>query len=150
MRSLWERFFYNEIRFMRFFLHIPKKSSKFAAANYGQLKIQDMEFKYAPMFQLGKDETEYYLLTKDFVSVSEFEGHEILKVAPEGLTLMAQQAFHDPGERQRGKLRLYAREKTYPPRPPKQPYARQDFRSYRTRLCQHVPEAKAYRQGALL
>ena len=54
-----------------------------------------MEFKYAPMFQLGKDETEYYLLTKDYVSVSEFEGHEILKVAPEALTLMAQQAFHD-------------------------------------------------------
>ena len=41
-----------------------------------------MEFKYAPMFQLGKDETEYYLLTKDYVSVSEFEGHEILKVQP--------------------------------------------------------------------
>ena len=54
-----------------------------------------MEFKYAPMFQLGKDETEYYLLTKDYVSVGEFEGHEILKVQPEGLTLMAQQAFHD-------------------------------------------------------
>ena len=54
-----------------------------------------MEFKYAPMFQLGKDETEYYLLTKDHVSVSEFEGHEILKVEPEALTLMAQQAFHD-------------------------------------------------------
>ena len=44
------------------------------------------EFKYAPMFQLGKDETEYYLLTKDYVSVSEFEGHEILKVATEALT----------------------------------------------------------------
>ena len=54
-----------------------------------------MEFKYAPMFQLGKDETEYYLLTKDYVSVSQFEGHEILKVQPEALTLMAQQAFHD-------------------------------------------------------
>ena len=54
-----------------------------------------MEFKYAPMFQLGKDETEYYLLTKDYVSVGEFEGHEMLKVEPEGLTLMAQQAFHD-------------------------------------------------------
>ena len=54
-----------------------------------------MEFKYAPMFQLGKDETEYYLLTKDYVSVGEFEGHEILKVQPEALTLMAQQAFHD-------------------------------------------------------
>ena len=37
-------------------------------------------FKYAPMFQLGKDETEYYLLTKDYVSVSEFEGKPILKV----------------------------------------------------------------------
>ena len=54
-----------------------------------------MEFKYAPMFQLGKDETEYYLLTKDYVSVSEFEGRPILKVQPEALTLMAQQAFHD-------------------------------------------------------
>ena len=54
-----------------------------------------MEFKYAPMFQLGKDETEYYLLTKDYVSVSQFEGQPILKVEPEALTLMAQQAFHD-------------------------------------------------------
>ena len=52
-------------------------------------------YQYEPMFQLGKDETEYYLLTKDYVSVGNFEGHEILKVQPEGLTLMAQQAFHD-------------------------------------------------------
>ncbi len=29
-------------------------------------------FKYAPMFQLGKDDTEYYLLTKEGVSVGEF------------------------------------------------------------------------------
>ena len=36
-------------------------------------------FKYAPMFQLGKDETEYYLLTKDYVSVSEFEGKRFTK-----------------------------------------------------------------------
>ena len=36
-------------------------------------------FKYAPMFQLGKDETEYYLLTRDGVSVSQFEGKEIVK-----------------------------------------------------------------------
>ena len=47
------------------------------------------------MFQVGKDETEYYLLTKDYVSVGEFEGHPMLKVEAEGLTLMAQQAFHD-------------------------------------------------------
>lgn len=54
-----------------------------------------MDFHYEPMFQLGKDETEYYLLTKDYVSVSEFEGKPILKVAKEGLTLMANQAFKD-------------------------------------------------------
>ena len=52
-------------------------------------------FKYAPMFQLGKDETEYYLLTKDYVSVSEFEGKPILKVQKEGLTKMANAAFRD-------------------------------------------------------
>ena len=53
------------------------------------------EFKYAPMFQLGKDTTEYYLLTKDHVSVGEFEGHPILKVEAEGITKMINQAFRD-------------------------------------------------------
>ncbi len=53
------------------------------------------EFKYAPMFQMGKDETKYRLLTKEGVSVSEFEGHKMLKVTPEALTLLAQQCFHD-------------------------------------------------------
>jgi len=56
---------------------------------------QTPEFKYAPMFQLGKDETEYYLLTKDHVSVSEFEGKPMLKVAPEGLTTLIRHAFRD-------------------------------------------------------
>ena len=56
---------------------------------------QTPEFKYAPMFQLGKDETEYYLLTKDGVSVSEFEGNEILKVSPEALTMLANTAFRN-------------------------------------------------------
>ncbi len=56
---------------------------------------QTPEFKYAPMFQLGNDETEYYLLTKDYVSVSEFEGHPVLKVEAEGLTRMINQAFRD-------------------------------------------------------
>ena len=59
-----------------------------------------MEYKYEPMFQLGKDETEYYLLTKEHVSVSEFKVKDgvvkqMLIVEPEGLTKMAQQAFHD-------------------------------------------------------
>ena len=53
------------------------------------------EFKYAPMFQMGEDKTEYRLLTKEGVTVSEFEGKEIVKVSPEALTLLAQQAFHD-------------------------------------------------------
>ena len=55
------------------------------------------EFKYAPMFQLGKDTTEYYRIpgSEKLVSTSEFEGHKILKVKPEALTLVAQQSFHD-------------------------------------------------------
>ncbi|MBP1617766.1 MAG: fumA [Bacteroidetes bacterium] len=52
-------------------------------------------FKYQEMFPLGKDTTEYYLLSKDYVSTVNFEGNEILKVAPEALTLLAQHAFHD-------------------------------------------------------
>ncbi|MBB4045957.1 fumarate hydratase class I [Bacteroides reticulotermitis] len=52
-------------------------------------------FKYQPMFEKGQDTTEYYLLTKDHVSVSEFEGKPILKIAKEGLTEMANTAFRD-------------------------------------------------------
>ena len=55
----------------------------------------EVKFNYAPMFQTGKDETSYRLLSKEGVSVSEFEGKEILKVSKEALTLLAQQAFHD-------------------------------------------------------
>lgn len=54
-----------------------------------------VEFKYSPMFQVGKDNTEYRLLTKEGVSTAQFEGREILKVSKEALTLLAQQAFHD-------------------------------------------------------
>ncbi|MGM9831502.1 MAG: fumarate hydratase [Paludibacteraceae bacterium] len=54
-----------------------------------------MDFKYEPMFQLGEDKTEYYLLTKDYVSVSEFEGKPMLKIEKEGLTRMANAAFRD-------------------------------------------------------
>ena len=53
------------------------------------------EFKYQHPFPLGEDKTEYYLLTNDYVSVSEFEGTPVLKVAKEGLTMMANQAFRD-------------------------------------------------------
>ena len=53
------------------------------------------EFKYQDMFPVGKDTTEYTLLTKEFVSTVNFEGKEMLKVAHEGLTMLAEQAFHD-------------------------------------------------------
>lgn len=53
------------------------------------------EFHYQPMFPLGEDKTEYYLLTKEHVSVSEFEGTPILKIEKEGLTKMANAAFRD-------------------------------------------------------
>ena len=52
-------------------------------------------FQYQSPFPLSKDQTEYYLLTSEHVSVSTFEGKEILKVSSEGLTLMAQAAFRD-------------------------------------------------------
>ncbi|MCI6702301.1 MAG: fumarate hydratase [Prevotellaceae bacterium] len=52
-------------------------------------------FKYAPMFQVGQDDTEYYLLTKEGVSMGEFEGQPILKVAPEALSTLTHQAFYD-------------------------------------------------------
>ncbi len=54
-----------------------------------------MEFKFNEMFPLGKERTEYHLLTKDYVSVSQFEGEEVLKVDPKGLRLLAKQAMHD-------------------------------------------------------
>lgn len=54
-----------------------------------------VEFKYAPMFQLGEDTTEYYRLTDKYVSVGNFEGHDMLKVEPEALTMLANAAFRD-------------------------------------------------------
>ena len=55
------------------------------------------EFKYAPMFQLGPDTTEYYKIpgSEKLVSVGSFEGHDVLKVTPEALTLLSNTAFRD-------------------------------------------------------
>lgn len=52
-------------------------------------------FKYQEMFPMGKDSTEYYLLTKDYVSVENFDGKEVLKVEPEALTRLANTAMRD-------------------------------------------------------
>ncbi|GHU78828.1 fumarate hydratase class I [Bacteroidia bacterium] len=52
-------------------------------------------FKYQEPFPMGKDDTEYYQLTGEGISVSSFEGKEILKVEPEVLTKLANACFHD-------------------------------------------------------
>ena len=52
-------------------------------------------FKYQKMFPLGKDDTKYVLLTSDYVSTAEFEGRKIVRVHPEGLTLLARTAMRN-------------------------------------------------------
>jgi len=52
-------------------------------------------FTYQDPFPLGEDTTEYRFLSKEGVSVVPFEGGEIVKVKPEALAYLSQQAFHD-------------------------------------------------------
>ena len=52
-------------------------------------------FVYQDPLPLGAVDTEYRLLSKEGVSTSTFEGREILKVTPEALAFLTQQAFHD-------------------------------------------------------
>jgi fumarate hydratase class I len=52
-------------------------------------------FSYQDPFPLGPDETSYRFLSKEGLSVSSFEGREILKVEPSALAFLAQQAMHD-------------------------------------------------------
>jgi fumarate hydratase, class I len=54
-----------------------------------------MPFTYEPTIQLGKDETQYRLLTKDGVSVVEAAGRTFLKVEPDVLRQLAKQAMFD-------------------------------------------------------
>ncbi len=52
-------------------------------------------YTHHELLPLGEDPTPYRLLTTDCVSTGEFEGRPILKVASEGLTLLADQAIRD-------------------------------------------------------
>jgi fumarate hydratase class I len=52
-------------------------------------------FQYQEPFPLGKDETEYYRLSPEGISTSEFDGQTILRVSPAALTELARAAFHD-------------------------------------------------------
>ncbi|MGE0076757.1 MAG: fumarate hydratase [Bacteroidales bacterium] len=53
------------------------------------------DFYYQERFPVGDDQTEYYLLTKEFVSLAKFEGEDIVKIDPEGLAVLAKAAMHD-------------------------------------------------------
>lgn len=53
------------------------------------------EFKYQPVFEFSKDQTEYRLLTKDFVKTEKLGDREFLVVKPEALSLLAEEAFND-------------------------------------------------------
>ena len=53
------------------------------------------EFVYQDPFPLEKDTTKYRLLTKEHVSLTKFEGKDILKVEPEALTQLANAAIRD-------------------------------------------------------
>ena len=52
-------------------------------------------FVHQDPLPLSGDDTEYRLLSKEGVSTARFEGREILKVEPEVLSFVAQQAFRD-------------------------------------------------------
>jgi len=53
------------------------------------------EFSYQDPFPLGKDDTKYKLLAKGYISVANFEGKQVLKVEPEGLEYLANQAMRE-------------------------------------------------------
>ncbi len=55
--------------------------------------MSEKPFHYQELFPLGPDETEYVQISSDHVSLSEFEGQPVLKVAPEALSLLANEAF---------------------------------------------------------
>lgn len=52
-------------------------------------------FHYQEPYPLGPDTTEYRLITKDYVKVENWNGHEMLVVDPEALTIIANEASHN-------------------------------------------------------
>ena len=53
------------------------------------------EFVYQDPYPLGKDDTPYRLLSKEHVSLTKFDGKDVLKIEPEALTLLANEAIRD-------------------------------------------------------
>ena len=53
------------------------------------------EFQYQEMFPLEADATAYRLLSDDFIQTTSFDGHDVVKIDPQALTLLAEEAFRD-------------------------------------------------------
>ncbi len=53
------------------------------------------DFTYRDLIELGEDNTPYRKLTGDYVATARFNGHNILQIAPEALTLLTTAAFND-------------------------------------------------------
>ena len=53
------------------------------------------QFTYQPVIETGKDKTKYRKLTSQFVSTEIVAGQTVLKVDPQGLSLLAKTAFED-------------------------------------------------------
>jgi len=52
-------------------------------------------FKFQEMFPLKQDTTEYRLLSTEHVTVTQYEGRDLVHVAPEALSLLSEAAFRD-------------------------------------------------------
>ena len=52
-------------------------------------------FSYQDIFPLADDATPYRCLPENHVTGASFEGRDVLKVSPDGLTYLAEQAFND-------------------------------------------------------
>ena len=57
--------------------------------------MSEQPFEFHPLLPLGADDTPYRKLTDDFVGIVNFDGGDLLKVDPEGLSLLAAEAFRD-------------------------------------------------------
>ncbi|MBZ4413491.1 fumarate hydratase [Myxococcus sp. XM-1-1-1] len=53
------------------------------------------DFQFQEMLPLGKDETPYRLLTKDYVTPIEAAGRSFIQVAPEAISLLTREAMRD-------------------------------------------------------
>ena len=79
---------------MRFFINFA--NGFYSPFYYDIIQNQDTmatkPFHYQEMFPLGEDTTEYRLITKDYVKTENWNGHEMLVVDPEALTIIANEA----------------------------------------------------------